>query len=129
MSVRGDDWVKPRSHATHLTREEIEFLRRAWVAGISGRAAARQIQCSSRVANKYYAQFEGREPAKQVRRAVGGGTGLVEHAPRVCVRSGCDCEVARGERVCPRHRDVQPPVGGSDFIRALTPAELMRGRA
>ena len=52
-----DDWEKPRSRGTHFTDAEKVRLREAFDAGIPAREIARELQCSSRIAAGYYAQF------------------------------------------------------------------------
>lgn len=54
-----DDWDKPRTHGMKLTAAEIQRIRVAFNIGIHAREIARELQCSSRVANKYYGQFRG----------------------------------------------------------------------
>jgi hypothetical protein len=59
MSVIKDNWDKPRGNGDHLTQKEITALRTAFNCGVHTRDIARQLQCSSRIASKYYAQFRG----------------------------------------------------------------------
>jgi hypothetical protein len=54
-----DDWEKPRRQSQHLTKEEISMLRVAFNVGRKPQDIARELQCSSRVANKYNAMFRG----------------------------------------------------------------------
>lgn len=62
-----DDWEKPRSKGQHLTDSEIGQLKAAFKAGRTSRDIARELQCSSRIASKYYGYFEAegakREPS------------------------------------------------------------------
>lgn len=55
-----DNWEKPRSRNEHLTQAEIARIRVAFNCGLHPRDIARELQCSSRVAMKYYAQFRGK---------------------------------------------------------------------
>lgn len=59
MSVIRDDWEKPRSTNQHLTQAEIAKLRVAFNCGRKPRDIARELQCSTRVAAKYFARFRG----------------------------------------------------------------------
>ncbi len=54
-----DNWEKPRGRHSFLTDAEREQLRQAFVQGRKASDIARELKCSSRVANKYYAQFRG----------------------------------------------------------------------
>lgn len=54
-----EDWEKPRSKSTHLTAEEIQQLRVAYNCGKLAREAARELKCSTRTVNKYFADFGG----------------------------------------------------------------------
>jgi hypothetical protein len=63
-----DDWDKPRTQGNHLTDDEIKKLRVAYTTGRHPSDIARELQCSSRVANKYYAMFRGNSPVSRVRR-------------------------------------------------------------
>lgn len=54
-----DNWSKPRSNGNHLTQAEIGKLRVAFNCGREPRDIARELQCSSRVAQKYFGQFRG----------------------------------------------------------------------
>lgn len=67
MSSTRDDWEKPRSKGTHLTDAEIEMLRAAFRVGRSARDVARDLKCSSRVANKYYSYFKAQGETKNNR--------------------------------------------------------------
>ena len=55
-----DDWHKPRSNGQRLTADEIKKLQVAFRTGRRPDDIARELQCSSRVASKYYAQFRGK---------------------------------------------------------------------
>lgn len=59
MAVKRDDWEKPRAKGVHLTPAEISKIRVAFNTGRHPSDIARELQCSSRIANKYYAQFRG----------------------------------------------------------------------
>lgn len=60
---RKDDWHKPRTKGQHLTADEIAQIKAAYIAGHRPEYAARELQCSSRVVMKYYAQFrDGHRP-------------------------------------------------------------------
>jgi hypothetical protein len=54
-----DDWEKPRSRQDYLTEDEIERLREAFDAGHKTCDIAGELNCSTRIAAKYYAQFRG----------------------------------------------------------------------
>ena len=64
-----DDWQKPRAKWQHLTEAEIARIRIAYQQRRKNRDIARELQCSTRVVQKYYAQFadqgipQQREPA------------------------------------------------------------------
>jgi DNA invertase Pin-like site-specific DNA recombinase len=60
MVVIKDDWGKPRSNGTPLTAEEIKRVRTAFNQGRHVRDIARELQCSRRTVDKYYAEFRGR---------------------------------------------------------------------
>lgn len=57
MATKTDDWEKPRSNGTHLTAAEILRIREAYLANRPSHDIARELQCSSRVASKYYGLF------------------------------------------------------------------------
>jgi hypothetical protein len=57
MSKWRDDWEKPRTKGQHLTEAEIAEIKRAYLAGERSRDVARRLQCSSRVASKYFGFF------------------------------------------------------------------------
>jgi hypothetical protein len=65
MTATKDDWDKPRSKGNHLTEAEIGQLRDAYRAGKHSRIAARDIQCSSRIAYKYYEFFRSEGVSKK----------------------------------------------------------------
>ena len=64
MSIKVDDWEKPRSHGTRLTEAEIQFMREGYLSSRLYRDVARDLKCSSRIASKYYSLFaaEGVRP-------------------------------------------------------------------
>lgn len=53
-----EDWER-RSQGRHLNEEEIARLCAAFAAGRCSLDIARELECSSRSANKYYAIFRG----------------------------------------------------------------------
>jgi hypothetical protein len=55
--MRRDDWEKPRSKGQHLTEAEIGEIKKAYLLGEPSRDIARRLQCSSRIASKYYGFF------------------------------------------------------------------------
>jgi response regulator of citrate/malate metabolism len=57
MSYLRDDWHKPRSEGTHLSRSELEALKEAFRARLTPKEAARAIACSSRTARRRFEQF------------------------------------------------------------------------
>ena len=59
MSHIKDDWSKPRSEGNKLTQAEIAKIRVAFNCGRHQRDIARELQCSSRTAAKYFAIFRG----------------------------------------------------------------------
>lgn len=65
MSHRPDNWDKPRTRGDHLTAEEVGQLRRHFNVGLDPYDAARELQCSSRTAYRYYGQFRGDAPTRQ----------------------------------------------------------------
>lgn len=52
-------WEKPRSKTDWLTESEISLLRKAFDAGRTACDAAYDVNCSTRVACKYYSRFRG----------------------------------------------------------------------
>lgn len=68
MKNKKDDWEKPRSQGTKFTAEEIAELRNAFNAGRHSNDIARELKCSSRNANKYYATFRGYTLPQHVKR-------------------------------------------------------------
>lgn len=54
---RKDDWPKPRATWQYLTEAEIARIRLAFQQRRKNRDVARELQCSTRVVQKYYAQF------------------------------------------------------------------------
>ena len=58
MSKR-DDWHKPRGHNGHLEPDEIAFVRKSFWDKRDARDVARSLRCSTRIIQKYYAQFRG----------------------------------------------------------------------
>ncbi len=52
-------WEKPRSKTDWLTEGEIGLLRAAFDAGRTSCDAADDVNCSTRVASKYYSRFRG----------------------------------------------------------------------
>ena len=54
-----DVWEKPRSKTDWLTENEISLLRKAFDAGRTACDAADDVNCSTRVACKYYSRFRG----------------------------------------------------------------------
>ncbi len=59
MADSRDDWSKPRSEGNKLTQAEIAQIRVAFNCGRRPSDIARELQCSSRTAAKYYAIFRG----------------------------------------------------------------------
>jgi hypothetical protein len=59
MAAKKDDWAKPRGVNGHFSPDEIALVRRYFDEERPVRAVARELQCSSRVIQKYYAQFRG----------------------------------------------------------------------
>jgi hypothetical protein len=57
VKIKKDDWAKPRSKGQHLTKEEIARIRVAFNCGRRPDDIARELKCSSRITNKYYAMF------------------------------------------------------------------------
>lgn len=57
MSYLRDDWHKPRSEGSHLSKHELNQLKIAFRAGKTPKEAARMIQCSSRTARRRFVQF------------------------------------------------------------------------
>ena len=85
MTQPRDDWHKPRSKTDHLTRDDIRKLKAFFDLGWSPRNAARELQCSSRTANKYYAEFRGdvrSVPEKKPNPPVRHRPIKIEHASR-----------------------------------------------
>lgn len=64
MTYKTDDWHKPRGPGVKLTASEIQRLRVAFNTNTHAHDIARELQCSSRIANKYYAMFRGNATAK-----------------------------------------------------------------
>lgn len=54
-----DNWEKPRGKANHLTPAEIAKIKVAFNSGRRLEDIARELQCSSRTAARYYAHFRG----------------------------------------------------------------------
>jgi hypothetical protein len=81
-----DDWEKPRGPGTKLTAAEISRLKVAFNTNTHSRDIARELQCSSRIANKYYAMFRGYTPV--VRRV----------RPKVVVRPAPEPKLERKSR-------------------------------
>lgn len=52
-------WEKPRGYTDYLTADDIATLRRAFNAGKSSAEASDTVNCSVRIAQKYYTQFRG----------------------------------------------------------------------
>ncbi len=52
-----DDWHKPRGKGQHLTPADIAQIKAAFDAKRKPRDVARELQCSTRVAEKYFRQF------------------------------------------------------------------------
>jgi hypothetical protein len=65
MQPKRDDWEKPRARNHWLTEHEIARLRHAYDLGFKPTDAAREIQCSSRIAYKYFAVFRGKPLAQR----------------------------------------------------------------
>lgn len=107
------------SNGRRLSAEDHDQLKALLQSGTSVAAAAFLIGCSEATA-WYWAQKLGL-PAS-------AGEQVRLHTRAICIRAECDRRVKKGERLCEQHRTVPLPVGGSDFIRPLTAAELMRGR-
>lgn len=66
MSTRPDDWEKPRGRRDHLTPADIAKLERSFRQGRTPRDAAREIKCSSRTAYRYFGNFQGAAPAREI---------------------------------------------------------------
>jgi len=60
--TKPDDWHKPRGPGLKLTPAEIQRIRVAFNCGRPARDIARELQCSLRIANKYYGIFRGPKP-------------------------------------------------------------------
>lgn len=71
-----EDWEKPRGKGQHLTEAEIEQLKVAFNASRPSRDIARELQCSTRVVNKYYSYFRvdgtKQEPSPRVKPTLPG---------------------------------------------------------
>ena len=52
-----DDWEKPRSHGTALTKEKLEFVRTSFIDRVPIETVARKLKCSSRTVTKYYGYY------------------------------------------------------------------------
>lgn len=59
-----EDWPK-RGPNEWLTPDEIAGLKAAWHASRPTKEVAREYGCSTRVVNKYFAQFQGRFPDRK----------------------------------------------------------------
>jgi hypothetical protein len=55
---------RKRGNGNHLKYNEIEKLRRAFNEGVRTDDAAAMVNCSTRIATKYYARFRGGTPFK-----------------------------------------------------------------
>ncbi len=63
-----DDWAKPRSKGQHLTEAEIGQIKQAYIDKRPFREIARELQCSSRIASKYYSLFRAEGVRKETAR-------------------------------------------------------------
>lgn len=59
-----DDWQKPRGHNQHFTSDELAKIRAAFDDKRKAADVARDLKCSTRVINGYFARF--RNPVKVV---------------------------------------------------------------